>query len=251
MTESSIDFLKYVRDDLRRPVGKIGVIYSSEEPHAITLHETLRRVMPRMGFEIVESVGVPLNQADFVPILQRLRDAGTETLYWAVAPAASLRLVGGLKQLQWKPYQLANSGGPLLKFFTDNLGDYVDGLNFVTYYSSDIKLEAARKLNEIYKPRNEGKNMVTLVGSNTSAAAVLFAGLEAAGSTDGTALATALRKVNLKPGDFNYCMAGGAVFDKSGQNTRAQTIVCVINKGQHRAVWPNDLAVEAVTWKAG
>jgi hypothetical protein len=75
--------------------------------------------------------------------------------------------------------------------------------------------------------------------------------LEAAGSTDGTALANALRKVNLKPGDFNYCMPGGVVFDKAGQNTRAQTMVCVIRKGQHHVVWPKELAVEAVTWKAG
>jgi len=248
LTESSIDFLKFVRDDMRKPVGKIGIIYSSEEPGSVTMHDTLKRDMPKMGFQIVESIGVSMSAAEFIPILQRLRDAGTETLYWNVAPSASLRLVGGLKQLQWRPYQLTNTGGPMLKFFTDQLGDYVDGLNVVNYFAADTKLEAANRLNELYKPHNAGKNMATLAGSNASAASVLVAGLEAAGSTDGTALANAIRKLNLKPGDFNYCMPGGVSFDKAGQNIRAQTIVTVIRKAQHRVVWPKEFAVEAVAW---
>lgn len=249
ITESSVDFMKYLRDDLHKPLGKIGIIYSSEEPHSITLNEAIQRLLPKAGFQISESIGVPLTASDFVPTLQRLRDAGTETLYWNVAPAASLRLVGGLKQLRWHPYQLPNTGGPILKFFSDQLGDYVDGLLVVGYFAADTKLDAARKLNEVYKQKY-AKDMATLVGSNASAASVLVAGLEAAGSTDGTALANAIRGLNLKPGDFNYCMPGGAAFDKAGQNTRAQTIVTVIKKGgQQSVVWPKEMAAEPLVWK--
>ena len=170
----------------------------------------------------VEVAKAKASQADIVMLVCRLNDA--------------ILVVREMVKQRYNPMGLISPGSPGMyeEAFYKTLGKYSDyAVSNVPWYNPKADLTAM--VNQALKKQFPDKKLVfnaLNVGFTVEAMMIAADAFKRAGSTDGTALAQALRKTNIS----ERMMLGGPIrFDAKGQNTEIAS-ACIQNREQRPQV---------------
>ncbi|MBN9426225.1 MAG: ABC transporter substrate-binding protein [Burkholderiales bacterium] len=170
----------------------------------------------------VEVAKAKATNADFIMLVSRLNDA--------------ILLVRELVKQRWAPQGIMSPGSPGMyeAQFYKALGKYSDYcISNVPWYDPNAKL--SKRVEAAFSkrfPKDKLSYHALNVGFTFEALLVAADAFKRAGSTDGTALANAIRQTNIA----DRMMVGGPIrFNEKGQNTENAS-ACIQNRNQQPVV---------------
>lgn len=120
----TLSILTFIKEELG--TTKIGVLYDAQ-PYGTGNLAHIENLAPGMGLDIVATESIENGDTNAVPQLERLRDAGVETLIiWVGDPAAS-SAAKGADQIGWDVMMIGSSAiaGPTFPEFAGAAGESV------------------------------------------------------------------------------------------------------------------------------
>ncbi len=120
----TLSILTFIKEELE--TTKIGVLYDAQ-PYGTGNLAHIENLAPGMGLDIVATESIENGDTNAVPQLERLRDAGVETLIiWVGDPAAS-SAAKGADQIGWDVLMIGSSAiaGPTFPEFAGAAGEGV------------------------------------------------------------------------------------------------------------------------------
>ncbi|GAB1389678.1 MAG: hypothetical protein AMXMBFR78_20570 [Rubrivivax sp.] len=232
-----------------------AVMMHVNDTFGLSMAKGIAAIMPRLDylpFKIVDTIAydrdardlsvevakAKATQADFVMLVSRLNDA--------------IMMVRELVKQRWSPQAVLSPGSPgmyeaqFFKALGNRYSDYC--ISNVPWYNPNAPL-SKRVQAQMAKQFPQEKMMFHSLNVGFTFEAMLIAAdaYKRAGSTDGTQLAEALRKTEIK----DHMMVGGPIsFDAKGQNTKIAS-ACIQNRdGLPMVVLPKDAAQAAPVYPA-
>ena len=123
-----LSLLSFIKDDLG--TTEIGVLYDAQ-PYGTGNLAHIENLAPGLGLNVIATESIENGDTNAVPQLERLRDAGVETLIvWVGDPAAS-STAKGAEQIGWDVNMIGSSAiaGPTFPELAEGAGEgvYSDG----------------------------------------------------------------------------------------------------------------------------
>jgi branched-chain amino acid transport system substrate-binding protein len=191
----------------------------------------------------------PTNPTTFEDVILQLKRDNPDVVFASGEPSSITLLFKQMGELKYWPKMgwIGLGGGYTNPTTWANLGKLGDGLIVVNDWFPDIKLPGAKEINERFKKRSGGKDM--LGNSNTTYAGVhiLRAAIENAGSADGQAIRDALAKLDLSSGPQTF-MYERVKFDDTGFMPRATLVAAQVTGGQSKVIWPSAYQTTKAVW---
>lgn len=207
----------------------------------------------RRGLNQVERIGYPARQADFPPIIQRLRGAGAEVVLHAAWQNDILLFFRGLEEAGFVPRMVIGAGGGYSLADTARaVGPGFEGVMNVDvpqFAVNDAFAPGAAAFAESYKRRfgadpRSGHSLAGYVGAQACLEA-----MHRAGGAERDRLRAALLAADLAEG---ACANGwGLRFDERGQNTRARPLLMQWHGARQVTIWPAEAAVSGARGRLG
>jgi branched-chain amino acid transport system substrate-binding protein len=209
----------------------------------------IQRHMPNYGLTVLKDNTFPTNPTTFEDVILSLKRDNPDIVFASGEPSSITLLFKQLGELKYWPKMgwIGLGGGYTNPTTWANLGKSADGLVVINDWFPDIKLAGAREVNDRFRKRSGGKDM--LGNSNTTYAGVhiLRAAIEKAASADGTAIRDALRTLDLVSGPQTF-MYERVKFDETGFMPRTTLVAAQVNNGSAKVVWPNALQTAKPVW---
>jgi branched-chain amino acid transport system substrate-binding protein len=191
----------------------------------------------------------PTNPTTFEDVILQLKRDNPDVVFASGEPSSITLLFKQMGELKYWPKMgwIGLGGGYTNPTTWANLGKLGDGLIVVNDWFPDIKLPGAKEINERFKKRSGGKDM--LGNSNTTYAGVhiLRAAIENAASTDGQAIRDALAKLDLASGPQSF-MYERVKFDDTGFMPRTTLVAAQVTGGQSKVIWPSAYQTTKAVW---
>ena len=111
----------------------------------------------------------------------------------------------------------------------------------------DIKLPGAKEVNERFKKRSKGKDMLGNANTTYAGVHILRAAIEKAASTDGVAIRDALAGLDLVLGPQSF-MYERVKFDNTGFMPRTTLVAAQVSGGQSKVIWPSAYQTTKAVW---
>ena len=195
------------------------------------------KAAPAAGIEVVDQEAYQAAAPDYKALLQRVKAANPEVVYFASYLLDATTLMRQSEQVELNPKFItaAGTGFSAAEFPTDKgAGKYAEYTFSVSQWLPTAKWAGSKEFDDAY---------FKLAGSHPAyhgmqAYAALLVGADAiknANSTDPKAIADAIRKEHL---DTPF---GPIAFDAKGQNAHP-VLISQVQGGQYKVVWPLDVA---------
>lgn len=180
---------KFAAQDLK--VKKAAILFDQAAAYSVGLKDEFEKNFKQMGGEIVAVEAYTKGEANFNPLLTKIREKGAELLfipgyYTDVANIALQARKLGMKMPLlggdgWDSSDLAKNGGAA-----------IEGSFYSNHYASDQPTPEIITFVTKYKERFNGETPDGLAALGYDAARVLFDSMQRAGSTDGSKLRDAI-----------------------------------------------------------
>jgi branched-chain amino acid transport system substrate-binding protein len=207
------------------------------------------KYMSNYNIRILKDNVFPTNPTTFEDVILSLKRDAPDVVFASGEPSSITLLFKQLNELKYWPKMgwVGLGGGYTNPTTWANLGKLGDGVIVLNDWFPDIKLAGSKEVNERFKKRAAGKDM--LGNSNTTYAGVyvLKAAIEKAASGDGTAIRDALSNLDLVSGPQSF-MYERVKFDATGFMPRTTLVAAQVNGGQSRVVWPTAYQTTKATW---
>lgn len=180
---------KFAAQDLK--VKKAAVLFDQASAYSVGLKDEFEKNFEQMGGEVVTVAAYTAGEANFNPLLTKIRETGAELLfipgyYTDVANIAlqarklgmTMPLLGGDG---WDSSDLAKNGGAA-----------IEGSFYSNHYASDQPTPEIQTFVTKYKEKFDGETPDGLAALGYDAARVLFDAIQRAGATDGSKLRDAI-----------------------------------------------------------
>jgi branched-chain amino acid transport system substrate-binding protein len=128
-----------------------------------------------------------------------------------------------------------------------NLGSLAEGMLVINDWFPDINRPGSKELNERFKKRTGGKDLLGNANTTYAAVYILADALQRAGSPDGAKIRDALATTRITSGPATF-MYEQVTFDAKGMMPNSLLIGAQVQKGGARVVWPNSLKVAEGVW---
>lgn len=207
------------------------------------------RYMGNYKLQIVKDNVFPTNPTTFEDVILSLKRDNPDVVFAAGEPSSITLLFKQMAELKYWPKMgwIGLGGGYTNPTTWANLGKLGDGVIVVNDWFPDIKLPGAKEINDRFKKRSGGKDM--LGNSNTTYAGVhiLRAAIEKAASADGTAIRDALAGLDIVDGPQRF-MYERVKFDGTGFMPRTTLVAAQVGGGQSKVVWPSAYQTTKAQW---
>ena len=191
----------------------------------------------------------PTNPTTFEDVILQLKRDNPDVVFASGEPSSITLLFKQMGELKYWPKMgwIGLGGGYTNPTTWANLGKQGDGVIVINDWFPDIKLPGSREVNERFKKRSGGKDM--LGNSNTTYAGVhiLRAAIEKAASTDGSAIRDALAGLDLVLGPQAF-MYERVKFDSNGFMPRTTLVAAQVSGGQSKVIWPTAYQTTKAVW---
>lgn len=198
---------------------------------------------------IVKDNVFPTNPTTFEDVIIQLKRDNADVVFASGEPSSITLLFKQMAELKYWPKMgwIGLGGGYTNPTTWANLGKLGDGVIVLNDWFPDIKLPGAKAVNDRFKKRSGGKDM--LGNSNTTYAGVhiLHAAIEKAASTDGQAIRDALAKIDLLTGPQSF-MYERVKFDETGFMPRTTLVAAQVSGGQSKVIWPTAYQTTKAVW---
>lgn len=180
---------KFASSDLK--VKKAAILFDQAAAYSVGLKDEFESNFKKMGGEIVAVEAYTKGEANFNPLLTKIREKGAELLfipgyYTDVANIALQARKLGMKMPLlggdgWDSSDLAKNGGAA-----------IEGSFYSNHYASDQPTAEIQTFVKTYKEKFGGETPDGLAALGYDAARVLFDAMQRAGTTDGSKLRDAI-----------------------------------------------------------
>ncbi len=235
--KAQVQFLEWLEENQGIEATKVGIIYENSD-YGISLAESNRAQVEEAGFEVVYEESYPIGLTDASALVANCKSSGAQAVFISSFPQEAKMITNAMKSINYFPVIVGGGGGFLFPEYATALGDDVEGSVSVASSSYDCQTIVNGDFKDVpaqYKEKY-GVFMCEHAVTAYNNIILLADALERAGSTDGEALAQAIRET-----DMMSMQAGGAVqFDEVGNNKNAVPVIVQWQK-------QDDGAFEAVT----
>lgn len=200
----------------------------------------IQRYIPNYGMRVLKDNTFPSNPTTFEDVILSLKRDAPDVVFASGEPSSITLLFKQLGELKYWPKLgwIGLGGGYTNPTTWANLGKAADGLVVVNDWFPDIKLPGAREVNERFRKRSGGKDMLGNANTTYAGVHILRAAIEKAASVDGTAIRDALRTLDLVSGPQTF-MYERVKFDETGFMPRTTLVAAQVSNGSAKVVWPN------------
>lgn len=244
----AIDTMQAIMDiskEAGNQAKKIGLLYEMTL-YGKSAAEEIKKLAPKMGFEVVADLPYPPSTTDFSLSIGKLKAANVDVVVTYPYVTDAITMVKSMKELNFdKPVH--GSGGFLDPSFTDALGKIAEYAFHSAYMSRHMKLPGAVTFYDNMK-KKFGKVATSDAAYSYTAVYILKEGLEKAGSTDGKKIRDALASLDMLNPPWEVCSISGVKFDEKGENLYARMATSQYLDGDWRIVWPKATAVAKAVW---
>ncbi|MCG3190138.1 MAG: hypothetical protein LKCHEGNO_02749 [Burkholderiaceae bacterium] len=226
---------------------RTAVFMHVNDTFGTSMAKGIAATLPRLDylpFKVVETISYDRDARDLSVEIAKAKATNAEFIMLVCRLNDSILLVRELVKQRWSPKGIISPGSPgmyeaqFYKTLGNKYSDYA--VSNVPWYNPNAALtkRVEAQFNKQF-PKEKLMFHALNVGFSFEAMMVAADAFKRAGSTDGQALADALRQTNIA----EHMMVGGPIsFDAKGQNTKISS-ACIQNRnGQPTVVLPKDAA---------
>ncbi|ATR22942.1 Leucine-, isoleucine-, valine-, threonine-, and alanine-binding protein [Roseomonas mucosa] len=205
------------------------------------------------GIPLAVRLSFPSRTTDLGTLLGQLRTARAEVVLHSAYPGDVVPFFRAMREARWQPRMVIGAGGAYsLSDTARSLGQEIEGVmnvDVTPFATDEAAAPGVGSFAEAYKrkygaePRS-GHSLATYAG-----AAVFLEALSRAGTAEKERLRAAVLATDLPEG--KAVTGWGALFDESGQNTRARPLLAQWQEGRLVTVAPAPAAVGALRGSLG
>lgn len=205
--------------------------------------------MPAYDLRIVKDNVFPTNPTTFEDVILSLKRDNPDVVFAAGEPSSITLLFKQLAELKYWPKMgwIGLGGGYTNPTTWTNLGKLGEGVIVINDWFPDIKLPGARDVNERFKKRSGGKDMLGNANTTYAGVHILHAALEKAGSADGTAIRNAMSSLDLVLGPQTF-MYERVKFDDTGFMPRTNMVAAQVGQAGSKVIWPTAYQTTKPLW---
>lgn len=205
--------------------------------------------MPAYDLRIVKDNVFPTNPTTFEDVILSLKRDNPDVVFAAGEPSSITLLFKQLAELKYWPKMgwIGLGGGYTNPTTWTNLGKLGEGVIVINDWFPDIKLPGARDVNERFKKRSGGKDMLGNANTTYAGVHILHAALEKAGSADGTAIRNAMTSLDLVLGPQTF-MYERVKFDDTGFMPRTNMVAAQVGQAGSKVIWPTAYQTTKPLW---
>ncbi len=243
-----VAFLEFLSKTVGRKLSKVGIIYEDTD-YGQSLAKGLRIHLKDKGYTIVADIAYPAKGLDLTPQVAKLKAANLDAVIQASYLADSILMTKTSKRLGLNVPFIDCTGKATLAYLNavGPLGEYDFIMNM---WNKD--LPGAMELNNKFKARYQ-KDFTSHAAIVYQAILTLAAVFEEAGKKDPGLLQKSLpeirnevrktlSEINIPPGPNLILPHPRQQFNKAGLNTYGSFIMCQVQDGEMRTVWPEKFA---------
>lgn len=208
-----------------------------------------QEIAPNYGFEVVEAATYDATRTqNFTPYIAKYRGEGVDVLIGHNRPNDAILITRSMGELSYTPKAYGGIiGGHVSGEYISTLGAAAENVLIAGAWSPDLAIEGLDTMAQAYQERFNEAIDSTGSGGIISLAAI-WSGLEAAGTSENSALRDAIASLDVPAGERMMIQPGGLKFDETGENANASGIVMQIRDGRQTTVYPEDVAVDAMVY---
>ena len=205
--------------------------------------------MPGFDLRIVKDNVFPTNPTTFEDVILSLKRDNPDVVFAAGEPSSITLLFKQLGELKYWPKLgwIGVGGGYTNPTTWANLGKLGEGVIVINDWFPDIKMPGAKEVNERFKKRSGGKDMLGNANTTYAGVHILRAALEKAASVDGTAIRNALAGLDLVLGPQTF-MYERVKFDETGFMPRTNMVAAQVTSGGPKVIWPTAYQTAKPIW---
>jgi branched-chain amino acid transport system substrate-binding protein len=191
----------------------------------------------------------PTNPTTFEDVILSLKRDNPDVVFASGEPSSITLLFKQMAELKYWPKMgwVGLGGGYTNPTTWANLGKQGDGVIVINDWFPDIKLPGAKEVNERFKKRSKGKDMLGNANTTYAGVHILRAAIEKAASTDGVAIRDALAGLDLVLGPQSF-MYERVKFDNTGFMPRTTLVAAQVSGGQSKVIWPSAYQTTKAVW---
>jgi branched-chain amino acid transport system substrate-binding protein len=224
---------------------KTAVLMHVNDTFGQATKRAIDAIFPRldMPFQILDSIAYDAGARDLSVEVSKAKATGAEMLMVVTRINDAINLVREMVKQRWEPMGLTSPGSPGMyeQQFLDTLGKFADyAITNVPWYNPNAEMAktVAAEFRKVY-PRDKLEGHIFNVGFTFEALMVCADAHKRAGSTNGAALADALRQTKIE----KRVMVGGPIeFDAKGQCNTIQSVALQNRDQTPRVVLPKEAA---------
>lgn len=201
------------------------------------------------GLKLLKDNVFPTNPTTFEDVILSLKRDNPDVVFASGEPSSITLLFKQLAELKYWPKMgwVGLGGGYTNPTTWSNLGKQGDGVIVINDWFPDIKLPGAKEVNERFKKRSGGKDMLGNANTTYAGVHILRAAIEKAASADGVAIRDALAGLDLVLGPQSF-MYERVKFDNTGFMPRTTLVAAQVTGGQPKVIWPTAYQTTKATW---
>ena len=243
-TRTQIDYLLWLEEEHGINTHKVGIVYENSD-FGISIAQGNRGLAESAGLSVVFEESFPIGLTDASSIVANLKNSGAEAVFVSAFPAELKLIMNSMKSMDYSPAVIGGGAGFLFPEFANTMGDDVAGITSVAIMNWDSKHVQESEYKDVpalYK-EEYGAFMCEHAMNAYNNVIILADALERAGSTDGPALAEALRATDLA----TLQPPGNTTFDEKGDNVNSKSVIVQWQNTEEFgivpvSVYPADLA---------
>jgi branched-chain amino acid transport system substrate-binding protein len=205
--------------------------------------------MPAYDLKILKDNVFPTNPTTFEDVILSLKRDNPDVVFAGGEPSSITLLFKQLAELNYWPKMgwVGLGGGYTNPTTWTNLGKQGEGVIVVNDWFPDIKLPGAKDVNDRFKKRSGGKDMLGNANTTYAGVHILHAALEKAASADGTAIRNAMASLDLVMGPQTF-MYERVKFDETGFMPRTNMVAAQVTNAGPKVIWPSAYQTTKPVW---
>lgn len=228
------------------PLRRIAFLSSSSKLGQ-TGNEAAVKFAQEKGFDVIDASTYAPDASDFAPFIARYKSAKVQSFLGVHDPQPGVLITKTMRQLDWTPSVFSGMYGTI---GTDDWRKAV-GKDASFAYNSfpwvfNTKGVGSQEFVDRYQKANNRKPTSSFDAPGLSVVSALAEALRLAGDSKRADVASALRKVSLNQGEGSpvpMLIGGGAQFDETGSNTKANLFVAMVKDDALWTVSPTENAM--------
>ena len=205
--------------------------------------------MPSYDLRILKDNVFPTNPTTFEDVILSLKRDNPDVVFAGGEPSSITLLFKQLAELKYWPKMgwVGLGGGYTNPTTWSNLGKLGEGVIVINDWFPDMKMPGSKEVNERFKKRSNGKDMLGNANTTYAGVHILHAALEKAASTDGVAIRNAMASLDLVLGPQTF-MYERVKFDETGFMPRANMVAAQVTSSGPKVIWPTAYQSTKPVW---
>jgi len=230
-----------------KPATRVAFLSENSEV-GLAANKAGVEIAKELGFEVVEDVAFDPNTQNFTEYLSKIQAKDAQIIVGYQNPSQAILITRAMQTLKYNPMVFAGvQGGTATKEYVETLGADANYVVASSTWSSDLDIPGMKEIAQRFKEETGNEFDATAAAGFTSMA-VIWEGLEKAGSADPKKLRDAIASIELKTGERNFMLLRGVKFNEKGDNDWAGGVVMMIKDGKWISIYPSEYTSVEYPW---